>query len=72
MLKSRNWLQIGTLAVFSSAAICYAVLVINLLAQDEMIAKAGIATLTVRILLHPSPSLPFFLANVFFTTVQFH
>jgi len=52
MLKSRTWLKIAALAVFSSAALCFAVLAIILLAQDKT-AKAGIATLTVRI------SLPF-------------
>jgi hypothetical protein len=55
MLQSRSWLKIGALVVFSSAALCCAVLGINLLAQDKT-AKAGIATLTVRTLL-PSPSL---------------
>jgi len=55
MLQSRSWLKIGALVVFSSAALCCAVLGINLFAQDKT-AKAGIATLTVRTLL-PSPSL---------------
>ncbi|KAF8862719.1 hypothetical protein BDZ45DRAFT_739032 [Acephala macrosclerotiorum] len=45
MAQSKSWLKIGALVVFSSAALCCAVLGIQLLAQDKT-AKAGIATLT--------------------------
>ncbi|MAD85060.1 MAG: hypothetical protein CL912_19040 [Deltaproteobacteria bacterium] len=44
--------KIFTLVVFSSAAVCCAVLGILLLVQDN-IAKAGIATLTVRAYSNP-------------------
>jgi hypothetical protein len=55
MLQIKSSLKIAALVVFSSAALCCAVLAINLLAQDKT-AKAGIATLTVRTLI-PLPFL---------------
>jgi hypothetical protein len=53
MLQIKSLLKIAALVVFFSAALCCAVLTINLLAQDKT-AKAGIATLTVRTLIPPS------------------
>jgi hypothetical protein len=45
MPQLQNWIKIGVLLVFSSAALCCAVLGIHILTKDE-ITKAGIATLT--------------------------
>jgi hypothetical protein len=67
MLQSRGWLKVGTLVVFSSAALCCTVLGIQLLTQDKT-AKAGIATLTVRNL----PPFPCCLANVLSIAVQLY
>jgi hypothetical protein len=54
MTQNRSWLKIAALVVFSSAALCCAVLGIQLLAQEKT-AKAGIATLTVRTFTPPPP-----------------
>jgi len=53
MLNTRSWVT-AALVVFSSTALCFAVLVIDVIAQDKT-ARAGIATLTVRAL-SPFPS----------------
>lgn len=47
MPQLQNWIKIGALLAFSSAALCCAVLGIHVLAQDN-ITKAGIATLIMQ------------------------